>query len=544
MTLDTKQHEDAVVEVDHLRVTYDDGGEPVTAIDDISLRVERGERVAVIGPSGSGKTSLIRVLSGLRAPSDGRVVVGRHHLTGGTIEREMARDIGQVFQGFGLVPQLSALQNVLCGRLYEYPGHRAMWRFSDADKGRAAELLEGLGLGDRANQRTSKLSGGEQQRVGVARLLFQAPEIALLDEPISNLDVHWAAEVMEQLGGTQNKPSTVIMVLHDLGAVRRWADRAIFMLDGKIVFDGNPDEACARLENLEGGVAGSTHLDGTTRASDDQPGAARPEPAPRPSADDIDGPGLTKTVFYGLAFVLIVGAYIWSIMGVNLTASKLFGGLGSAGSFLSRLFPPDFSVSGTVFDSLVETVQMALIGTTLAAFVSLPISVLAARNVSPGPIRTAARILLNLLRTVPSIIWGLFFVAMVGLGPLPGILALTFYASGYLGKFYYEGIESISPGPVRALKTTGASRLQQFRHGVFPQVLPLLAGYTLYMFEYNVRAASILGVVGAGGIGFYLYTYINNFNYAKATTALLFLLVIVTVIDMSSSWLRERLQSA
>ncbi len=544
MTLDTQQSGDTCVEVDSLRVTYDDGGEPVTAIDGISLSVRRGERVAVIGPSGSGKTSLIRVLSGLQGPTDGRVQVGPHSLSGGAIPREMARDIGQVFQGFGLVPQLTAVQNVLCGRLYDYPGHRAIWRFTDSDKERAAGLLQGLGLGDRAGQRTSKLSGGEQQRVGVARLLFQAPQVALLDEPISNLDVHWAAEVMEQHGGTENQPSTVIMVLHDLAAVRRWADRAIFMLDGKIVFDGEPDEACSRLENLEGGVAGTAPVDGTTRPSDDNPATTRPEPAPPATADHGDGPGLSRKVFYGVAFALIVAAYVWSVMGVNFTASKLFGGLGSAGSFLSRLFPPDFSVSGTVFDSLVETVQMALIGTTLAAFVSLPISVLAARNVSPGPIRTCARILLNLLRTVPSIIWGLFFVAMVGLGPLPGILALTFYASGYLGKFYYEGIESISPGPVRALKTTGASRLQQFRHGVFPQVLPLLAGYTLYMFEYNVRAASILGVVGAGGIGFYLYTYINNFNYSKATTALLFLLVIVTVIDMSSSWLRERLQSA
>jgi phosphonate transport system permease protein len=538
MTQSPPQSGDSLVQVEDLRLTYDDGGEPVTAINGISLRVERGERVAIIGPSGSGKTSLIRVLSGVRAPTDGRVLVGSHRLTGANVSRTMARDVGQVFQGFGLVPQLSALQNVLCGRLFDYPSHQAMWRFRREDKERAADLLRGLGLEDRLAQRTSKLSGGEKQRVAIARLLLQAPEIALLDEPISNLDVHWAAEAMKQLGGADNQPSTVIMVLHDLVAVRRWADRAILMRDGEILFDGDPEEACARLENLDGGVVASA--DGTTEASaaDDDAVTASPGPSP----DDLDGPGLKRGIFYAGIVAAIIGAYVWSVMGVELTASKLFGGLGNVGAFMSRLFPPDFSVSGTVFDSLVETVQMALIGTTLAAFVSLPIAVLAARNVSPMPIRTVARILLNLLRTIPSIIWGLFFVAMVGLGPLPGILALTFYAAGYLGKFYYEGIESIAPAPVTALKTTGASRLQQFRHGVFPQVLPLLAGYTLYMFEYNVRAASILGVVGAGGIGFYLYTYINNFNYAKATTALLFLLVIVTVIDMSSSWLRERLQ--
>ena len=144
------------------------------------------------------------------------------------------------------------------------------------------------------------------------------------------------------------------------------------------------------------------------------------------------------------------------------------------------------------------------------------------------------------MRTIPSIIWGLFFVAIVGLGPFPGVLALTFYATGYLGKFFYEGIESIDLKPLVALRTTGASRLHVFRYGVFPQVLPLLTSYTIYMFEYNVRAASILGVVGAGGVGFYLYSYINNFTYTKAATTLLMLLALVTVIDTASSRIRAK----
>lgn len=544
-TSDSDAHTDFLVELDDICLTYDDGGEPVSALDGVSLRVEEGERVAIIGPSGSGKTSLIRILSGLRTPDEGTVHVGRHDLGTGITGREMAEDIGQVFQGFGLVPQLTALENVLCGRLYAYSGHRTMLNFSAEDRRESARLLDNLGLGARLGQRTSKLSGGEQQRVGIARLLLQSPRLALLDEPVSNLDVHWAAEAMEQLGSMGDGASTVIMVLHDLAAVRRWADRAVFMRHGRVMYDGDPDEACRRLENMGGAASASTdgHTHGTESRDDRQLDGASTT-ASSLNEDDLDTPGLSRKVFYSLTVCGLLGAYIWSVAGLELSASDLFGGLSSAGGFLSRLFPPDFSVASTIVDSLIETVQMALIGTTMAAFVSLPISVLAARNVSPGPIRTVARILLNLLRTIPSIIWGLFFVAMVGLGPLPGVLALTFYASGYLGKFYYEGIESISIGPVRALETTGASRMQQFRHGVFPQVLPLLTGYTLYMFEYNVRAASILGVVGAGGIGFYLYTYINNFNYAKATTALLMLLVIVTVIDAASSWLRGRLQGS
>jgi phosphonate transport system permease protein len=180
-------------------------------------------------------------------------------------------------------------------------------------------------------------------------------------------------------------------------------------------------------------------------------------------------------------------------------------------------------------------------GTTFAAIFALPIATAAAHNISPLWLRIPARFVLNAMRTTPSLIWGLFFVAIVGLGPLPGVLALSFYATGYLGKFYYEGIESIDPKPLVALRASGASRMQRFRYGVFPQVLPLLASYTIYMFEYNVRAASILGVVGAGGVGFYLYSSLTNFTYQKATTALLMLLALVTLIDAASSWLRAKL---
>ena len=538
----------SLIDLEDVRLEYGDGEEQVVALDGVSLRVERGERVAIIGPSGSGKTSLMRVLGGLRPVDAGEVHVSGRDLADTNRSREAARDVGYVFQEFGLVSELPALHNVLCGRLFDYDAHRTVFGFDGEDRRRAAGFLSGLGLEDRIYQRTSKLSGGEKQRVGIARLLAQSPELALLDEPVSNLDVHWAAEAMRQLDAMRGGEATIVAVLHDLVMVRQWADRVLLMRDGRIVYDGDPEEACRRLQAFD--TAATAGADG-----DPDAGAAEPDEGddgtveplfetPAPEVDDevLDRPVLGRRLFYGLGIGAFVALWVWAIVGVEVSASDLFGGLASAESFLGRLFPPDISVSSTVFGSLVETIQMALIGTTLAAVISLPLSVLAARNVSPTPIRASTRVLLNLLRTIPSIIWGLFFVAMVGLGPLPGILALTFYASGYLGKFYYEGIESISPEPVQALRTMGASRLQQFRHGVFPQVLPLLTGYTLYMFEYNIRAASILGVVGAGGIGFYLYTYINNFHYAKATTALLMLLIVVTVIDAASSRIRRRLQ--
>jgi phosphonate transport system permease protein len=535
----------SIIELNDARRTYCKGGEDVVALDGCSLQVEEGERLAVIGPSGSGKTTLMRVLAGLESLDEGEVRIdGRDPAEAMHAGPEAARDLGIVFQHVGLVPQLTALHNVLCGRLFDYDGHRSLTGFDEADRYRAASHLRRLGLGDRLYQRTSQLSGGERQRVGIARLLFQSPRVMLLDEPVSNLDVHWAAEAMRQIGEMRDGETTAAMVLHDLGAVRRWADRVALMRDGSLVFEGEPDEGCRRLEEMESTVDVATkgRVDVATKNQAETAPTSTDDPTPDAVEEALDRPDMGRRAFYGMAGVTFVVATIWSVLGTNVTPSALFGGLDGASSFLARLVPPDTSVASTVFESIVETIQMALIGTSLAAAASLPISVLAARNVSPKPLRAGARLLLNLLRTIPTIIWGLFFVAMAGLGPVSGILALTCYASGYLGKFYYEGIESIDPEPVRALRTVGANRIQQFRHGVFPQVLPLLVGYTLYMFEYNVREASVLGIVGAGGIGYYLYTYINNFQYPKATTALLMLLVVVTVIDVASSRLRRRIQ--
>ncbi|RAL24821.1 phosphonate ABC transporter, permease protein PhnE [Lujinxingia litoralis] len=536
----------SVVRVENLCLSYPTTSQPVEALRGITFSVAAGERVAIVGRSGGGKSSLLRVLSGLLAPSAGSVELAGFRIAAGqTAPRAMYEKVGLVFQNYGLVPQLSAIQNVLCGRLYHQPSAASMVRFPTDERSRAIELLDDLGLGERIHTRSSRLSGGEQQRVAIARLLHQSPQVMLLDEPIASLDVHWAGRAIDRLAGsgTRDHQRAVIMVLHDLNMAREFADRVLVMHHGELVFDGPPEQGCRVLEALAideptDGALGPTELApaSAARTTDDEARPATPAPLP------IDGMW-GKGSFYVLLAILIAGLYIWSAMGVDFSVSRIFGNFDHAANFLSRMLPPDFSVSANVARSLLETVQMALIGTTLAAIVSLPIATLAARNISARPFQVVARLVLNLLRTIPSIIWGLFFVAIVGLGPFPGILALTFYAAGYLGKFYYEGIESIDPRPLQALRTVGATPLQRFRFGVFPQVLPLMLGYTLYMLEYNVRAASILGVVGAGGIGFYLYTYINNFQYDRAATALLFLLAVVTVLDAVSSRVRARLMS-
>jgi phosphonate transport system permease protein len=503
----------------------------VRALDEVSFQIEEGERVAIIGRSGSGKTSLLRILAGLIEPTDGEVVVAGHDLAASRPERDFYASVGVMFQDYGLVRQLPAITNVLCGTLHGEAATSHMLDFSQEQREHALKLLEELGLKQRAKTRSAKLSGGEQQRVGLCRLLMQSPEVMLLDEPIASLDVHWAEIALGKLEASPK--TTSLVILHDLEMARRWATRVLLIDKGKLAFDGDPEEGCELLESSESkGSSASPHE--PSRADEE---ATSPQSSHMPSEEDAPS---SRAAFYVAGLVATVALYIWALKGLKLSASKLFGSMDNAKNFLSRMLPPDPSVTGTVFDALLETIQMALVGTTMAAIFALPISIAAARNTSPLPLRIIARFILNFMRTIPSIIWGLFFVAIVGLGPFPGVLALTFYATGYLGKFFYEGIESIDLKPLVALRTTGASRLHVFRYGVFPQVLPLLTSYTIYMFEYNVRAASILGVVGAGGVGFYLYSYINNFTYTKAATTLLMLLALVTVIDTASSRIRAK----
>lgn len=525
-----------LIEVKDLHLSYPDPSGQVIALRQVSFKVTPGERIAIIGRSGSGKSSLLRCLGGLLAPTQGAITLddGAHPIHAPKPARSLYSRVGLVFQDYGLVKQLSPLQNVLCGKLHAYPGGAALSRFKPQDRERAQALLTELGLGDRLHLRSSRLSGGEQQRVGIARLLLQDPEIILLDEPIASLDIHWAERALELLRDAHQGRATTFVILHDLEMAKKWATRALLIDRGQLLFDGDPQQACERLEAL---TAPQDQAAIPAPATPQQPSPLGAEPNP------LHTPGPPRAAFYVMILIALIALYIWAILGINLDASKIFGSADKAADFIGRLLPPDTSVTTTVGKSILETIQIALLGTTSSIFTALPLAMLAAHNVSPPWLRWPARLLLNTMRTIPSIIWGLFFVAIVGLGPLPGVLALTFYATGYLGKFYYEGIESIDPKPLVSLKTVGASPLQSFRWGIFPQLLPLFTSYTLYMFEYNVRAASILGIVGAGGIGFYLHSYINNFVYTKATTALLMLLALVTLIDASSGWLRKRLAS-
>ena len=244
-----------------------------------------------------------------------------------------------------------------------------------------------------------------------------------------------------------------------------------------------------------------------------------------------------------LVLLFMIGVYIWALQGLKVDFELLKDSSPYIIDFISRLFPPDWKVLNIAVKGLIETVQMSIWGTSIGAILSLPIAIASASNIAPLWLRWIANLLQNAVRSVPSIILGLIFVAATGLGAPAGTLALSIYTIGYLAKFYQQAIESVDHRSLESLQVIGASRIQIAQYGILPQILPLGLGYTLWMFEYNIRAASVLGVVGAGGIGFQLKSYIDGFEYTKATTMMLVLLVVVTVIDWFSSKLRRYLES-
>jgi phosphonate transport system permease protein len=240
---------------------------------------------------------------------------------------------------------------------------------------------------------------------------------------------------------------------------------------------------------------------------------------------------------------LFVGLVIfgWLLWDTGADPVRFVRGVPWILEFLRRMLPPDVQVLPSALAGALITVEIALLGTAVAATLALPLGFVSARNVAPPRVFYPARAVLNLFRSVDTLVYALIFVAAVGLGPFPGVLAVVAYTTTSLAKLYSEAIEGIDPGPVDAVTATGATRLQILRYGVLPQVLPLFLSYVLYRLETNIRAATVLGFVGAGGIGFYLQTYLRMIDYPAASTALLVTIVMVMAIDALSSRLRARL---
>lgn len=231
---------------------------------------------------------------------------------------------------------------------------------------------------------------------------------------------------------------------------------------------------------------------------------------------------------------------IWSATGVEFSLTKLIEGTPYMKDFLSRMWPPDFEIFEKVWNETLLTVQLAWVSTVIAALLSVPVGFMAARNVIRSQVvRQATLFVLNADRAIDSLILALFFVSAVGLGPFPGTLALAIHSVGMLGKLFADAIEATDQGPVEALESVGASRLATLRWAIWPQVLPHFISYFLFRFELNVRVAVVLGLVGAGGIGFLLTQYMRLFQYQKVATVILVILALVMFVDMISSRLRR-----
>jgi len=194
----------------------------------------------------------------------------------------------------------------------------------------------------------------------------------------------------------------------------------------------------------------------------------------------------------------------------------------------------------TAFYSMFETIQMAFIGTIIGVVISLPLSMFAARNLNSKWVYAPVRAILAAIRTFPSILWAILFVIMVGLGTFAGVLAIIMYTIGFVSKLQYESIETVDADPMDAVSSIGVSKWQLVRYVILPESAPHLLSQILYMFDYNVRQSSILGLVGAGGIGFYIINYIKFFEYGKAAVFMLVVLVVVLIIDWVSVKIRDK----
>jgi phosphonate transport system permease protein len=234
-----------------------------------------------------------------------------------------------------------------------------------------------------------------------------------------------------------------------------------------------------------------------------------------------------------------LGVMLWSARGIGISLTELARGLPWVADLVSRMLPPNWAFAERLAKPVVETVQIALWGTLLAMLLGLPLCFLAARNLSPSlVVFHSMRQVLNALRGINEIIFALIFVAAVGLGPFAGVLALTVHGAGMLGKFFAEAIEEIDAGPVEALRATGAGPALVIMFGVLPQVIPSWIAATLYRFEVNLRAATILGMIGAGGIGFELVSSMKLFQYQDTATCVLVILAMVMTADYLSTRLR------
>jgi phosphonate transport system permease protein len=258
-----------------------------------------------------------------------------------------------------------------------------------------------------------------------------------------------------------------------------------------------------------------------------------PEVFDRPASSGLATP---------LVIALALAIFIFGLVDLDFSLSRLVAGVGQLGWISMMMLPPDPGSSLPAYlAALGETLSIALLGTTIAAVAALPVSLLAARNVVPSAIfRFPVRRFLDSIRGVDTLIWALVWINVVGLGPFAGVLAIAVADFGAFGKLFSEAIEGADRKEVEGIRASGGSKLHEIRFGLMPQVLPVIAGQVLYFIESNTRSATIIGIVGAGGIGLQLAEQIRVLEWQKVSFLILMILVAVAAID----WISNRLRFA
>ena len=240
---------------------------------------------------------------------------------------------------------------------------------------------------------------------------------------------------------------------------------------------------------------------------------------------------------WGLVLFLLAAS--WN--GADMRPLDLVRDSGNMATYMADFFPPNFSDWRIYAQEMIITLQIALWGTALAVVTAVPLGLLASSNIVPAWVYQPIRRLMDAFRAINEMVFAMLFVVAVGLGPFAGVLALWIHTAGVLAKLFSEAVEAIDPQPVEGIRSTGAGALHEIVYGVIPQVMPLWISFTLYRFESNVRSASVVGMVGAGGIGVVLWEIIRGFQYAQTAAVMLIIVVTVSLLDMVSSRIRKSL---
>lgn len=263
----------------------------------------------------------------------------------------------------------------------------------------------------------------------------------------------------------------------------------------------------------------------------------------RPEADTVPpSPALMPRLRSALTWAILLIIIYISAQQTDFTITLLFQGAGDFFGFFTKLLHPDWRALKQIWRPLIETLQMAYLGTIFGTLLAAPLIFMASYNTSINETsRWIARSILTILRSIPDLLYAALLVPVLSIGPLSGIVALTLFTMAVLSKLGSETVEAIDPGPLEALRATGAGRNQVIVYGALPQIAATMTSYILYAFEINVRASVVLGLVGAGGIGVLLFRYLGFFDYAGLSVLIIVTFAAVLLIDSLSTYVRSRL---